>query len=35
MPYTSDPDFDRAAFHHIFNAAIAAFFIANLPRAHP
>ena len=30
----SAPGFDRAAFHHTFNAAIAAFFAANLPSAH-
>jgi len=31
----SAPDFDRAAFHHTFNAAVATFFIANLPLTHP
>lgn len=32
---SSAPGFDRAAFHHTFNATITAFFTANLPPAHP
>jgi len=32
---SSAPGFDRAAFHHTFNAAITAFFTANLPPGHP
>lgn len=32
---SSAPGFDRAAFHHTFNAAIVAFFTANLPLTHP
>jgi predicted dienelactone hydrolase len=37
LPYLceSAPSFDRAAFHHTFNAAITAFFTANLPLTHP
>ena len=35
MLCASSPDFDRAAFHHTFNAAVAAFFTAQLPPAHP
>jgi len=31
----SAPGFDRAAFHHTFNAAVTTFFTANLPPAHP
>jgi predicted dienelactone hydrolase len=31
----SAPGFDRAAFHHTFNAAVTAFFTANLPLTHP
>jgi predicted dienelactone hydrolase len=32
---SSAPGFDRAAFHHTFNAAVATFFTANLPLTHP
>lgn len=31
----SDPDFDRAAFHHTFNAAVATFFTTRLALTHP
>ncbi|MBU4433300.1 MAG: dienelactone hydrolase [Alphaproteobacteria bacterium] len=31
----SAPGFDRAAFHHTFNAAVVAFFTANLALTHP
>jgi len=35
MLCNSDPDFDRAAFHHTFNTAVAAFFTASLALTHP
>ena len=31
----SAPDFDRAAFHHTFNTAVATFFTAKLALTHP